>query len=34
MSHTRNYGTNYSRTPLIWIDWSGEPSRYAENLDN
>jgi hypothetical protein len=24
----------YSRTPLIRINWDGEPSGYAENLDN
>jgi hypothetical protein len=24
----------YSRTPLIWINWDGESSRYAENLHN
>jgi len=24
----------YSRTPIIRIDWDGEPSRYAENPDN
>jgi hypothetical protein len=23
----------YSRTPLIRINWDGEPSRYAENPD-
>ena len=25
---------NYSKTPLIQINWDGEPSRHAENLDN
>ena len=25
---------NYSRTRYIWIKWNGEPSGYAENLDN
>jgi len=24
----------YSRTPLIRINWDGEPSGYAENPDN
>ena len=24
----------YSRTPLIRINWEGEPSGYAENPDN
>jgi hypothetical protein len=24
----------YSRTPLFWINWDGEPSGYAENPDN
>jgi len=24
----------YSRTPLVWINWDGEPSRYAENPGN
>jgi hypothetical protein len=24
----------YSRTLLIWINWDGEPSGYAEDLDN
>jgi hypothetical protein len=24
----------YSRTPLIRINWDGEPTGYAENLDN
>jgi hypothetical protein len=24
----------YSKTPLIWINWDGEPSGYAENPDN
>jgi len=24
----------YSKTALIWINWEGEPSGYAENLDN
>jgi hypothetical protein len=22
------------RTPLVWINWDGEPSAYAENPDN
>ena len=26
--------TKYSRTPLIRINLDGEPSAYAENLDN
>jgi hypothetical protein len=25
---------NYSRTPLLRINWDGEPSGYAENPDN
>jgi len=24
----------YGRTPIIRIDWDGEPSGYAENPDN
>jgi hypothetical protein len=24
----------YIRTPLIWINWDGEPSGYAEIPDN
>jgi hypothetical protein len=24
----------YSRSPLIQINWNGEPSRYAESTDN
>jgi len=24
----------YIRTPLIWINWDGKPSGYAENPDN
>jgi hypothetical protein len=24
----------YHRTPLIWNKWHGEPSGYAENLDD
>jgi hypothetical protein len=27
-------GSVYSRTPLIRINWDGEPSGYAENTDN
>jgi hypothetical protein len=27
-------GTKCSRTPLIRINWDGEPSGYAENPDN
>jgi hypothetical protein len=26
--------TEYSRTPLIRINWDGEPSGYAENPDD
>jgi hypothetical protein len=26
--------SGYSRTPLIRINWDGEPSEYAENADN
>ena len=25
--------TKYSRTPLVRINWDGEPSGYAENLN-
>jgi hypothetical protein len=28
------YVSRYSRTPLIRINWDGEPSGYAENPDN
>ena len=28
------YVSRYSRTPLIWINWDGEPSGYAEIPDN
>jgi hypothetical protein len=24
----------YSGTPLIWVNWDGEPSGYEENPDN
>jgi hypothetical protein len=24
----------YGRTPLIWSNWDGQPSGYAENPDN
>jgi hypothetical protein len=24
----------YCKTALMWINWEGEPSGHAENLDN
>ena len=32
--HFRFKFLSYSRTPLIWINWDGKPSRYAENWGN
>ena len=32
--NTRIHGMEFSKTPIIRINWDGEPSGYAENPDN
>jgi len=34
MQHEFIHIDTNSRTPIIWIDWDGDPSAYAENPDN
>ena len=37
MTHTHTHLQSllkYNRIPLILINWDGQPSRYAQNLDN